>query len=72
MVCRSGLRRDRRPPELSTTGGTSDARFIKSHCPVCEFGMTNATAHKFDERCSLADMARLVGIYRGMLDRYFA
>ena len=59
-------------PELSTTGGTSDARFIKHHCPVCEFGMTNATAHKFDERCSLADMARLVGIYRGMLDRYFA
>ncbi|MCC7046628.1 MAG: succinyl-diaminopimelate desuccinylase [Alphaproteobacteria bacterium] len=72
MVCEAVEGVTGKTPELSTTGGTSDARFIKAHCPVCEFGMTNATAHKFDERCSLADMARLVGIYRGMLDRYFA
>ena len=71
LVCESVQRVTGSQPALSTTGGTSDARFIKHHCPVCEFGMTNATAHKFDERCSLADMARLVGIYRAMLDRYF-
>lgn len=72
MVCEAVESVTGKQPELSTTGGTSDARFIKSHCPVCEFGLTNATAHKFDERCSLDDMARLVTIYRGMLDRYFA
>jgi succinyl-diaminopimelate desuccinylase len=72
LVCEAVAGVTGKEPELSTTGGTSDARFIKAHCPVCEFGMTNATAHKFDERCSLADMARLVGIYRNMLDRYFA
>jgi len=72
LVCESVAGVTGKEPALSTTGGTSDARFIKAHCPVCEFGMTNATAHKFDERCSLADMARLVGIYRNMLDRYFA
>jgi len=71
LVCESVQRVTGTAPQLSTTGGTSDARFIKHHCPVCEFGMTNATAHKFDEHCSLADMALLVGIYRGMLDRYF-
>ena len=71
LVCESVERVTGGAPRLSTTGGTSDARFIKHHCPVCEFGMTNATAHKFDEHCSLADMARLVRIYRAMLDRYF-
>ena len=62
LVCESVERVTGGAPQLSTTGGTSDARFIKHHCPVCEFGMTNATAHKFDEHCSLADMARLVRI----------
>ena len=71
LVCESVGRVTGGAPQLSTTGGTSDARFIHHYCPVCEFGMTNATAHKFDERCSLADMARLVRIYRTMLDRYF-
>jgi succinyl-diaminopimelate desuccinylase len=71
LVCESVERVTGGAPQLSTTGGTSDARFIKHHCPVCEFGMTNATAHKFDEHCSLADMALLVRIYRAMLDRYF-
>jgi len=71
LVCESVRTVTGGDPQLSTTGGTSDARFIKHLCPVCEFGMTNATAHKFDERCSLADMARLVRIYRAMLDRYF-
>lgn len=61
-----------RRPELSTTGGTSDARFIKDHCPICEFGAINATAHKIDERIAVADIEKLVDIYTGVLDRYFA
>lgn len=59
-------------PVLSTSGGTSDARFIKDHCPICEFGAINATAHKIDERIAVADIEKLVEIYAGVLDRYFA
>ena len=51
-------------PELSTTGGTSDARFLKDLCPVIEFGLVNATMHKLDEAVALADLDRLVRIYR--------
>jgi len=58
-------------PELSTTGGTSDARFIHRHCPVAEFGLVNQTMHKVDERVDVADIARLVAIYGGFLDRFF-
>ncbi|MSO97099.1 MAG: succinyl-diaminopimelate desuccinylase [Rhodospirillaceae bacterium] len=58
-------------PELSTTGGTSDARFIKSMCPVCELGMVGLTMHKADERCALKDLDGLTAIYRRMLERYF-
>jgi succinyl-diaminopimelate desuccinylase len=58
-------------PELSTTGGTSDARFIQAHCPVAEFGLVGQTMHKIDERVELADITRLVAIYRGFLDRFF-
>ena len=61
-----------RRPELSTTGGTSDARFIKDHCPICEFGAINATAHKVDERIAVADIEKLIDIYAGVLDRYFS
>jgi len=60
-----------RIPELSTTGGTSDARFIQAHCPVAEFGLVGATMHKVDERVDLADIARLTAIYGGFLDRFF-
>ncbi|MPY72688.1 MAG: succinyl-diaminopimelate desuccinylase [Alphaproteobacteria bacterium] len=59
-------------PELSTTGGTSDARFIKDHCPVAEFGLVGETMHKLDERCSLDDIRALTEIYRAVLSRYFA
>jgi succinyl-diaminopimelate desuccinylase len=59
-------------PELSTTGGTSDARFIKDACPVCEFGMVGLTMHKADERCSIADIASLTEIYRRILESFFA
>jgi succinyl-diaminopimelate desuccinylase len=59
-------------PELSTTGGTSDARFIKEHCPVAEFGLASGTMHKIDERVPLADMALLERVYERLLERYFA
>ncbi|QGN54842.1 succinyl-diaminopimelate desuccinylase [Novosphingobium sp. Gsoil 351] len=51
-------------PELSTSGGTSDARFLKDLCPVIEFGLCNATMHKTDEAVALADLATLARIYR--------
>jgi succinyl-diaminopimelate desuccinylase len=60
-----------RTPELSTTGGTSDARFIHHHCPVAEFGLVGLTMHKVDERVPLADLTALTEIYRVVLDRYF-
>jgi len=58
-------------PELNTTGGTSDARFIHLHCPVAEFGMVGQTMHKVDERVSLADIKALTEIYRAALDLAF-
>jgi succinyl-diaminopimelate desuccinylase len=61
-----------RQPELSTAGGTSDARFIKDYCPVVEFGLVNATMHKIDENVPTADLVALAAIYRRILDRYFA
>jgi succinyl-diaminopimelate desuccinylase len=60
-----------RKPELSTTGGTSDARFIARYCPVIEFGLVGQTMHQIDERASIADIETLTKIYRGLLDRYF-
>jgi succinyl-diaminopimelate desuccinylase len=60
-----------RAPQLSTTGGTSDARFIKNYCPVVEFGLVNETMHKIDERVATADLTTLTPIYRRILDRYF-
>jgi succinyl-diaminopimelate desuccinylase len=58
-------------PELSTTGGTSDARFIQAHCPVAEFGLVGQTMHKADERVPLADLAQLSAIYEAFLDSFF-
>jgi succinyl-diaminopimelate desuccinylase len=60
-----------RQPELSTSGGTSDARFIKDYGPVIEFGLANQTMHKVDERVPTADLVALTAIYRRILDRYF-
>jgi succinyl-diaminopimelate desuccinylase len=59
-------------PALSTSGGTSDARFIKDYCPVVEFGLVNTTMHKIDERVPTADLVALTAIYRKVLERYFA
>lgn len=58
-------------PELSTGGGTSDARFIKNHCPVVEFGLVGQTMHQVDERVPLAELDRLAAIYRRFLEVYF-
>jgi succinyl-diaminopimelate desuccinylase len=58
-------------PELSTTGGTSDARFIKDHCPVCEFGLINQTAHKTDENTKIEDIHKLAEVYFSVLDSFF-
>ena len=59
-------------PELSTTGGTSDARFIRAYAPVIEFGLPNATMHKADENAGVTDIARLADIYEAILRGYFA
>ena len=59
-------------PELSTSGGTSDARFIKDYCPVAEFGLIGQTMHKVDERIAVADIRALADIYAAVLDGYFA
>jgi succinyl-diaminopimelate desuccinylase len=58
-------------PKLSTTGGTSDARFIKDYCPVLEFGLVGQTMHQVDERTPVADLTTLTAVYRSILDRYF-
>ncbi|TCS65014.1 succinyl-diaminopimelate desuccinylase [Varunaivibrio sulfuroxidans] len=58
-------------PELSTSGGTSDARFIKDCCPVCELGLQNETAHKVDENVRVGDVERLSAVYLEILRRYF-
>ncbi len=59
-------------PTLSTTGGTSDARFIKDHCPVAEFGLIGRTMHRIDECVPVEAIERLADIYLGVLERYFA
>jgi succinyl-diaminopimelate desuccinylase len=56
-------------PELSTTGGTSDARFLSALCPVVEFGLINATMHKVDEAVAVADLLTLTDIYETIIAR---
>ncbi|WP_406856209.1 succinyl-diaminopimelate desuccinylase [Alsobacter sp. KACC 23698] len=58
-----------RKPALSTTGGTSDARFIRNYCPVLEFGLVGATMHQIDERAEIADIEALTRIYERVLAR---
>ncbi|MFZ0846453.1 MAG: succinyl-diaminopimelate desuccinylase [Pseudolabrys sp.] len=61
-----------RKPELSTTGGTSDARFITHFCPVVEFGLVGQTMHQVDERVPVADLTRLTAIYGKIVEKYFS
>ena len=59
-------------PELSTSGGTSDARFVKDHCPVVEFGLVGQSMHKVDEHVEVEDVTLLKAVYRRILEGYFA
>ena len=59
-------------PKLSTSGGTSDARFIKDYCPVLEFGPTNATIHQVDERISITELRHTQAIYGRVIEAYFS
>lgn len=61
-----------RTPELSTSGGTSDARFVKDHCPVVEFGLVGKTMHQVDERVLVDQIGQLKSIYTRILTDYFA
>jgi succinyl-diaminopimelate desuccinylase len=60
-----------RRPQLSTSGGTSDARFIKNYCPVLEFGLVGRTMHQVDESTPVPDLLTLTAIYRRIVERYF-
>ena len=64
MSGRDRRRSTGRKPELSTTGGTSDARFITEYCPVVEFGLVGQTMQQVDERVPIADLRALTAIYR--------
>ncbi len=64
MVAEAVLAETGIEPEASTTGGTSDARFLKNLAPVIEFGLVNATMHKTDEAVAIADLQTLTRIYR--------
>ena len=72
LVARAVTAETGRVPELSTTGGTSDARFIKSHCPVVEFGLVGKTMHQVDECVPVAQIHQLKAIYARILSDYFA
>jgi succinyl-diaminopimelate desuccinylase len=61
-----------RQPKLSTSGGTSDARFIKNYCPVLEFGLVGQTMHQTDESTPVQDLVTLTAIYRRILEKYFS
>ena len=59
-------------PRLSTSGGTSDARFVKDYCPVLEFGPTNATIHQTDERIGVEELRATQAVYSRILEAYFS
>ncbi len=72
LIARAVTAETGRTPELSTSGGTSDARFVKDHCPVVEFGLVGKTMHAVDERVSVEQIGQLKAIYRRILEGYFA
>jgi succinyl-diaminopimelate desuccinylase len=61
-----------RAPVLSTTGGTSDARFVKNHCPVVEFGLVGHRMHEVDERVWVQDIHDLKAVYARIIADFFA
>lgn len=72
LIARAVQAETGRPPELSTSGGTSDARFVKNHCPVVEFGLVGKTMHQVDERVEVEQIHQLKAIYTRILQDYFA
>lgn len=72
LVARAVKAETGRQPDLSTSGGTSDARFVKNHCPVVEFGLVGKTMHQVDERVEIAHIHQLKAIYSRILRDYFA
>jgi len=72
LIARSVEQQTGTIPEFSTSGGTSDARFIKDYCPVAEFGLVGQTMHKVDERIPVSDIRSLANIYTNILTEYFA
>ena len=72
MLSRTIARVTNTTPAFSTGGGTSDARFIKDHCPVAEIGLPGGTMHKTDECMPVAQIERLAAIYEAILEAYFA
>ncbi|WP_424975898.1 succinyl-diaminopimelate desuccinylase [Dinoroseobacter sp. S124A] len=72
MVSRAVEAETGRVPELSTSGGTSDARFVQHHCPVVEFGLVGQSMHQVDERVAVAQIPQLKAIYGRILADYFA
>lgn len=72
LVAKSVLAETGMTPVLSTSGGTSDARFVKNHCPVVEFGLVGKTMHQVDERVEIAQIEQLKSIYARILQDYFA
>ena len=72
LVSRAIIETTGQTPDLSTTGGTSDARFIRKLCPVVEFGLVGATMHGIDERVPVEDLRRLTAAYERLIELYFA
>lgn len=72
LVARAVQAETGRMPEMSTSGGTSDARFVQNHCPVVEFGLVGKTMHQVDERVEIAHIHQLKAIYSRILKDYFA
>lgn len=72
LVSRAVAETTGQTPDLSTTGGTSDARFIRKLCPVVEFGLVGATMHGIDERVPVEDLRRLTAAYERLIELYFA
>ncbi|WP_347821553.1 succinyl-diaminopimelate desuccinylase [uncultured Planktomarina sp.] len=72
LVARAVKVETNRTPVLSTSGGTSDARFVQHHCPVVEFGLVGKTMHQVDERVEIAQIHQLKSIYTRILRDYFA
>lgn len=71
-VAETVARHTNRTPVLSTSGGTSDARFVKDHCPVVEVGLVGRGMHAVDERVPVEDIRRLAALYRALIDRVLA